>query len=123
MRHLLAALAALPLLAAACGAVPAAQAPPAGGQSFPQALTMICDVDRLAGVVAEADALGAGGKRTAWLSDHVDNPDAIELKTLMSVKGPPEQAKMLRARATEAGVTKCALADVLEKSELGGLSP
>ncbi|MFT3767514.1 MAG: hypothetical protein QM820_18830 [Minicystis sp.] len=113
----------LPLVMAACSNVPAAKAPPATGQSFPQALTMICDVDRLAGLEGDADPLGSGPKRSAWLAEHVDNPDAIELKTLMSVKGPADQARMLREHAKEAGVTRCALADALEHSTTGGLSP
>lgn len=119
MRHLAAV---LPLLAA-CTAVPEAKAPPSAGQSFPAAVSMICDVDRLAGLAADADPLGTGSKRTAWIAEHVDNPDAIELRTLMSVKPPPEQAKMLRDRAKESGLARCALADALEKGDTGGLSP
>jgi hypothetical protein len=112
---------ALPLLAAACAPVPEAKAP--SGQTFPAAVSLICDVDHLAGLAGDADPLGAGAKRTAWIADHVDNPDAIELRTLMSVKGPADQARMLRDRAKEAGVARCALADALEKGDTGGLSP
>jgi len=114
---------ALAILAAACATSPEARSPQPAGQSFPQALTMMCDVDRLASIAADADPLGAGAKRTAWVSEHVDNPDGIELRTLMSVKGASEQAEMLRAQAKAAGIARCALADALEKSGMGGLSP
>jgi hypothetical protein len=116
-------LVALPSLALACSTTPVARNATPPGQSFPQAVTMICEVDSLAGIAAESDPLGVGSKRSAWLADHVENPDAIELKTLMSVKGAAEQAKMLRAHLEECGVKRCALADVLEKGDAGGLAP
>ncbi|APR85630.1 Hypothetical protein A7982_10979 [Minicystis rosea] len=112
----------IPWLVVACSNTPP-QTPSSSGQSFPQAVTMICDVDRLAGVIAESDPLGAGAKRSAWLAAHVESPDGIELKTLMCVKGAADQAKMLRERAHEVGVSKCALADALEKTGEGGLAP
>jgi hypothetical protein len=112
---------ALPILAVACA--PEAKAPQPSGQSLPEALTVMCDVDRLASIQSDADPLGAGAKRTAWVNEHVENPDGIELRTLMSVKGASEQAEMLRARAKAAGITRCALADALEKSGVGGLAP
>ena len=61
--------------------------------------------------------------RSAWINEHVDNPDGIELRTVLSVKGAAEQAKMLREQARMLGVPGCALADALEKNEMGGLSP
>jgi hypothetical protein len=124
MRHLFAALPVPLLLAAcACAAPPAPQVAPAGGQSFEAALGVICDVDRLAALRPDADPLGVGNKRSAFLAQHADNPDAIELRTLMSVKGPADQAQMLREQAKAHGVARCALAEELEKSGMGGLSP
>ena len=108
---------------AACRSTPEPRAAEAPGQSFAVAVAMMCDVDRQAGLSAEADPLGVGAKRTAWITDKVDNPDAIELRTYLSVKGAAEQARMLRARASGCGVGACALADSLEKNETGGLSP
>ena len=116
-------LAVVPLAVAACTTTPVAKPPAQQGQPFAAAVGMICDVDRLGGISGESDALGAGPKRSAWLAEHVDNPDAIELRTLMSVKGAGEQAKMLREQANAAGVARCALADALEQSGIGGLSP
>jgi hypothetical protein len=88
-----------------------------------QALTMTCDVDRLGALGPEADPLALGRARSAWLAAHVESPDAIELLTLVSVKGASEQASMLRARAREAGLPRCALADALDADETGALSP
>lgn len=113
----------LPVALVACAAAPPAKVPEQSCQELSKAITMMCDVDRLAGVSADNDPLGAGQKRTAWITEHVDNPDAIELRTLMSVKAPAEQARMLRERGKDAGVSRCALADALETATEGGLSP
>ena len=107
----------------ACASRPEPQAPPSGGQTFPEAVAMMCDVDKLAGLSAEADPLGIGQSRTDWITQHVDNPDAIELRTLLSVKGATEQSGMLRDKAKQVGQKSCTLADSLEKEETGGLSP
>jgi hypothetical protein len=106
----------------ACASTPVSKSA-APGQPFAAAVGMMCDVDRLAAIAADGDPLGAGPKRSAWIAEHVDNPDAIELRTLMSVKGAGEQAKLLREQAKAAGVARCALADALEQSGMGGLSP
>jgi hypothetical protein len=42
---------------------------------------------------------------------------------VLSVKGAGEQAKMLREQARMLGVPRCALADALERTGMGGLSP
>lgn len=124
MRHLLPFALALAACALAACAAPCPPKPaPSGGQSFEAALGVICDVDHLAGLRPDADPLGVGNQRSSWLAAHADNPDAIELRTLMSVKGPADQAQMLREQAKSHGVVRCALADELEKSGVGGLSP
>ena len=107
----------------ACGPAPGAKAPPAGGQTFPESVAMLCDVDRLAGLDAEADPISVGQQRSAWVAQHVSNPDAIELRTLLSVKGAAEQGGMLREEARKVGLARCALADALERDGTGGLSP
>jgi hypothetical protein len=111
------------LAAAGCNAPPPAAPPQPVGQTFPQAVSMMCDVDRLAGLAPEEDPIGAGTQRTAWIQTHVENPDAIELRTYMSVKGAAEQAEMLRCNAKEVGLKSCRLADSLEQHAAGGLSP
>jgi len=83
----------------------------------------MCEVDARAGLSAEEDPLAIGQKRTAWLGDHIDNPDGIEFRTLVSVKGPEDQAKMIRAKAAELGMKECPLADSIEATSAGGISP
>jgi hypothetical protein len=117
-----------PLLALLLAALPAcsvAEAQPARapGQCYADALTVMCDVDRLAGVDPDADPITVGQRRTEWIEGHAENPDSIELRVLMSVKGASEQAEMLRSQAKQAGLPRCALADSLEKLGAGGLSP
>ncbi|XXX73743.1 hypothetical protein WMF30_39475 [Sorangium sp. So ce134] len=107
----------------ACGPAPEANAPAAGGQTFPEAVAAMCEVDRRAGLDPEADPISVGQMRSAWIAEHVTNPDGIELRTMLSVKGAAEQGTMLREEAKKAGLARCALADTLEKDGTGGLSP
>jgi hypothetical protein len=107
----------------ACNAAPEAKAPESQGQTFPQAVEMMCNVDRLAGLDSAAEPLEIGQKRSAWINEHVDNPDAIELRTRMSVKPASEQAEMLREKSTSCSLGACPFADALEKDGMGGLSP
>lgn len=111
----------LPLaLLVACSAAPPAASP---GPEQRETITRFCDVDALAHIRAEDDPLTLGTRRTEWLTAHVDTPDGIYLRTLMSVKGAAEQAKMLREEAQRSGLSACALADSLEAEGAGGLSP
>jgi hypothetical protein len=115
----------VPLLTlAACHGTPEAHTPTTPDErAFATALVKMCDVDRQAGLAATGDPLGVGAKRTAWITENVGNPDVIELRTLMSVKDPADQACMLRDRAKEMGITSCALAETLARTNEGGLAP
>lgn len=102
----------------ACGprlasSTPQPESPPE--QAFSEALRTMCEVDERAKVAEDADPVERAGQRNDYLSDHVKNPDAIEFRTLLFVRSPAEQAKALRERARAEGVTRCALADSLEK--------
>ena len=111
------------LVLVGCASQAAPPAAPETGQSFPEALKMVCNVDALAGLSDEQDPLTIGQARTAWITEHVENPDGIELRTLVSVKGAEEQAKTIREKAKEVGIEKCPLADSIENAGAGGLSP
>lgn len=105
-------------LLAACGPRLASPEPkPAGPpeQPFAEAVRLMCEVDRRAAIGDELDPVERAEKRNDYLSAHVKNPDAIELRTLWSVKLPSEQAAELRARAREVGLGHCALAKSLEQ--------
>lgn len=111
-------------LSGGCGyTAPPPKDPDVGGQTYPEAMRALCDVDRLAGIGKEEDPFEVGRKRTDWIREHVENPDGIYLRTLISVKGPADQAVDLRAEAKEVGLGQCALADDLEKTGIGGISP
>ena len=108
----------------ACLVMPEAKGPsPEDRLAFTAALIKMCDVDRQAGLTPEAEPIALGAKRTAWITENVGNPDIIELRTLMSVKGAPDQATMLRERVKEAGLKDCPLAETLARTGEGGLSP
>ena len=107
----------------ACAPARPAKPPEPAGQTYLQALEIMCDVDRLAGLSAAKEPLAIGGQRTAWLAEKVENPDGIEIKTMLSVKGAADQAHILREAAKIAGIDRCSLADALEKEGMGGISP
>jgi hypothetical protein len=111
------------LLVSACASTPSPRVPSAEDVAFAKALSAMCDVDRKAGLSPDADPLGVGSKRTAWIAANVDDPNVIELRTYMSVKGAAEQAELLRAKVKEMGVGSCALADSLARTNEGGLAP
>jgi hypothetical protein len=103
----------------ACGpssAEPAPSRPPA--QSYRDALDLWCNVDQRAGLAALEDPLEKSQRRSDWLTEHVKNPDAIYLKTLLAVKSQSEQAHELRSEAKTAGLTRCPFADSLEQEPL-----
>jgi hypothetical protein len=107
------------LLPSSCGPrAPAAQEPEYRGQSHAAAMSLICDVDRLAGLSAELDPIEIGQRRHDWLSERVKNPDAIYFRVVMRTKSGPEQAAMLRNEARVAGLRRCPLADSVERGEL-----
>jgi hypothetical protein len=108
------------------GCAGAAQAPPpelAETQSFADAIKMLCDVDKLAGLSADDDLLGVGQKRSEWLADKIENPDGIYFKTILSVKPAEDQASAMREQAKKVGIERCALADSIEEHATGGISP
>lgn len=108
---------------AACGAPQQPAPAQPQGQSYEEAVKMMCDVDRLAALSPSDDPLGIGQQRTAWISEHVDNPDGIYLRTILSVKPAEEQAAELRNQAKKTGLARCALADSLDETGTGGISP
>ena len=114
---------AMAVLVVGCGSPPQAEDPDrldprvrVNGQSYLEALQMICDVDRLsrAGAGGEAnsdaeDPLAAATGREAYLMDHVKNPDGRYFLTLFRTKGPAERAAMLQTETVAAKLKSCPL--------------
>jgi hypothetical protein len=98
--------------ALAC-ARPAPQTAEYQGQSYREALQKICKVDELAGLGAEADPLEKSQKREDWLTEQVENPDAIYFRTLLKVQSAAEKSAALRAEAKKSGLDGCPLADTI----------
>lgn len=121
MRNALA-IAALALAAAGCHTTPDPVEPQTPRQTYPEALRVMCDVDKVGGIASD-DPFEAGRKRAEVIQANVENPDGIYFRTLLSVKGAAEQAAELRKEAKDAGITPCALADELEKTGAGGIAP
>lgn len=97
----------------ACAPAPSKE--PEAGTSFREGLSRLCDVDRRAGLDPDADPISIESARYDWALGHVENPDIIELVTLMRVKTDTQRVEMLRTASTEAALTDCALADAIER--------
>ena len=102
---------------ASCGPQSAPETPVNdGGQPFREAIQLICEVDQRASLTAIDDPLELGQRRTDFLNERVKNPDAIEFRTLISVRSEREQAAALRSEAKKAGFPRCPLADSIEST-------
>ena len=100
-----------------CARPPPDEPEPFVGQSYCEALELICDVDQRAGLGAEADPIEKGQKREDYLGDHVKNPDAIYFRTLLKVKANTDKAAALREQAKQAGIERCAFAETVASEE------
>ncbi|NUP06545.1 MAG: hypothetical protein HOW73_10850 [Polyangiaceae bacterium] len=85
--------------------------PGPSGQTYKQAVKVMCDVDHLAALEADEPDELADPKRFTYLDQAVDNPDGIYLRTLLSVKFGEDRACLLRDAQHEVGLEACALAD------------
>ena len=86
------------------------------------AVKTICFVDEHIARTEGEEPLERSRRRSQWL-DEAANPEAIYLKTLLSVKPSSEQSRTLREEAQSAKLASCPLADEIERSELHALAP
>lgn len=105
---------ALVLLVAACAPSRPPAEPQETGQTFVQAMTIMCNVDRIASIDPNDDPIGAEQKRADYVRDTVTNGDAVYLRTMWSVEAAAERAKDMREKAAQVGIRRCPLADSLE---------
>jgi hypothetical protein len=89
---------------------PPAPVPGPSGQTYCQAVEVICDVDRRAGV-DPADVVAADQQRFGYLEAHVDNPEGVYLRTILSASTPAERAVIMRDAQREAGLAACSYAE------------
>lgn len=89
---------------------PPAPAPGPSGQSYCDAVEVICDVDVRAGVAYD-DVVMVDQARFAYLEAHIDNPQGVYLRTILSASTSTERAQILVDAQREAGLARCALAE------------
>ena len=103
------------VFAAACSRWIPEPEPPSGpgpsGQTYAQAVQVMCDVDQLAEVATDEPDELADIKRFDYLARTVDNPDGIYLRTILSVKFGEDRACLLKEAQQETGIATCALAE------------
>lgn len=97
----------------ACASGQEAARSPHEGQTFREAVQLICDVDARAGIADADDELIVEETRVAWLSEQISNPDGIELHTLVRAKAPGEAAELLRGASKQVELASCPLAESL----------
>jgi hypothetical protein len=85
--------------------------PGPSGQTYKQAVQVVCDVDKLAQLDAAEPEELADAKRFSYLEANVDNPDGIYLRTLLSVSFGHDRECLLRDAQKDAGLGSCSLAD------------
>ena len=103
----------LALLPLGCAANQPATQPAEPGQSYVEALELICHVDERAGIDPLADPIGVDTARWDYIKAEVRNPDAIYFRTLLEVKATDEQAELLAAEADRKQLDGCPLVDAL----------
>lgn len=107
----------LGLWALGCAAQQAKEKPVEVGQSFEDAMRLVCNVDQHV-QVADANLLEREQLRSDFLQDHVKNPDVIYHRTLWRVQATKERAKTIRELAGQCSLAQCAYADTLESEDL-----
>lgn len=88
-----------------------------GGQSFEEAMSLVCNVDQHVRV-ADANLLEREQLRNDFLQDHVKNGDVIYHRTLWRVQATKERANTIRELAGQCELAKCPYADTLEAEDL-----
>lgn len=84
------------------------------GQTYAEAIRLMCDVDRLVSVPEGTNELELGQLREDYLVENTKHPEAIFLLTVWRTKPVNEQASLLKREALEQRVSDCALARRLE---------
>jgi hypothetical protein len=107
-------------LATACAGGAREAETPAGGQTFAEAVRLICHVDREAGLSEDDDELTVEETRSEWLTAHIENPDGIELYTLIRAKAPGDAANTLAKAVQKVEISGCPLMDALRAVEDAG---
>lgn len=97
----------------ACASQSRPVAPAVEGQSYAEALRLICDVDRHVTIPEGASELEIGQLRDDYIVENTKNPDAIYFVTVWRTKPPAERASLLDKEAQNQKVKDCTLASRL----------
>lgn len=109
-------LAVLSCMVWACASQSRPVAPAVEGQTYAEALRLICDVDRHVTIPDGATELDAGQLRDDYIVENTKNPDAIYFVTVWRTKPPAERANLLDKEAKDQKLADCPLASQLSRS-------
>jgi hypothetical protein len=86
------------------------------GQTYTEAIQLVCDVDARVGVPEGTSELELGQMREDYIIENTKNPDAIFFATVWRTKPPREQAALLKREALAQKIPVCKLVQRLEAS-------
>ncbi|MBN2194292.1 MAG: hypothetical protein JW751_15860 [Polyangiaceae bacterium] len=101
------------LLAVACGGRQSPAGPVEDGQSFADAVRLICTVDARLDPAVREDPLALSQARWDRIREEVTNADGIYLRTVLEAEPPARQLSLLSAEAARVGLGTCPLAVAL----------
>lgn len=100
----------------ACASQSRPVAPVVEGQTYAEALRLICDVDRHVTIPDGATELDVGQLRDDYIVENTKNPDAIYFVTVWRTKPPAERASLLDKEAKDQKLNDCPLASQLSRN-------
>lgn len=110
------ALACVGMISFACASQQRPITPITEGQSYAEAIRLICEVDRRLQGADSATEIELGQLRQDYIIENTQNPDAIYFVTVWRTKPPAEQSVMLAQQAVEQEVSDCELAKRLAEA-------
>jgi hypothetical protein len=104
------------ILGMACTAQQRPITPPVEGQTYAEAIQLLCEVDARVGAPEGTSELELGQLREDYIVENTKHPDAIFFTTVWRTKSPSEQAALLKREALGQKITDCKLVQRLETS-------
>jgi hypothetical protein len=104
------------ILGMACTAQQRPDTPPVEGQTYAEAIQLLCEVDERVGTPEGTSELELSQLREDYIVENTKHPDAIFFTTVWRTKPPREQAMLLKREALAQKITNCKLVQRLETS-------
>ena len=104
-------------LGLACASQRRPAAPLGEGQTYADAIKLICEVDKHLVAPEGTSEIEMGQLRQDYIVENTKNPDAIFFITIWRTKPPAEQVNLLTQEAVEQKLPECPLAKSIDAVE------